>query len=101
MGKKIKRAHFWVRRKAHLPVIIVLGILILLLFFNEDVSLTKSRQYDEEIASLKRAIKLCEDSTAYYNAKYEELSTGVEDLERLARENYHMQRPTEDVYIIK
>lgn len=101
MGKKIKRANLWVRRKSHISVVLILGGLILLLFFNEDVSLTKSRQYDSEISELKADIKLCEDSATYYENKYKELTTGVEDLERLARENYKMQRPTEDVYIIK
>ena len=29
-----------------------------------------------------------------------QLITGTEQLEQIAREEYHMQKPTEDVYII-
>lgn len=99
--KHIKRFNVWVRRKVHLPLFIIAVIIVLLLIFNEDTNLMKNRQYDEEIKALTEEIKLCKDSAAYYKAKHDALLTNREDLERVAREQYNMQRSTEDVYIIK
>lgn len=98
--KKIKRFNVWVRRKVHLPLFIIAVIVVLLLVFNEDTNVMLNRKYDKEIQLLTEEIELCRDSAAYYQAKYDALLTNKEDLERVAREQYNMQRSTEDVYII-
>lgn len=89
------------RRKAHLPLFIVGGAVVLLLFFNEETSLSLNLKYEKEIARLKSEIKMCEDSAVYYKDKRQALLSGTEDLEQVAREQYNMQRPTEDVFLIK
>lgn len=97
----LKRMNFWVRRKSQFALI-ALGLLIfLLLFINEDASLKLNYEFQEKINELKAGIKENEDSAAWYRARREALSVGTEELEHIAREEYHMQRPTEDVYIIK
>ncbi len=101
MGKKIKRMHFFVRRRSHLTLLVVGGVMVLLLFFNEDTSMKLNMQYQKEIADLKREIKECEDSAAWYRAQREALLTGTEELEHVVREQYHMQRPSEDLFIIE
>lgn len=58
-------------------------------------------QYQEEIKDLKRKIKECEDSAEWYRSRREALYINPEDLEHVVREQYHMQRSTEDVYLIK
>lgn len=89
------------RRRSHLSVIIVAVAFIVLLFSNEETSMTRSQELDKEIASLNAAIKLANDSAEYYRQARQDLVTGVEELEKVSRENYGMQRPTEDVYIIE
>lgn len=93
--------NFWVRRKSHLTLIVVCSLMVLVLFFNDDTSMKLNMQYQEQIKNLKREIRACEDSAEWYRARREALYINSEDLEHVVREQYHMQRPTEDVYLIK
>lgn len=101
MSKKIKKLNFWVRRRSHIAVIAIGTLVIALLFLNEDASWQHNMEYQEQIKALKEEIKLCNDSAEYYREQRERLLTGTEELEQIAREEYRMQKPTEDVYIIK
>lgn len=101
LGRKLKRWNFFVRRKSHIAVVLIGGASVLLLFFNEETSLKLNMEYQNEIARLKREIRQCEDSAVWYRQKREALFIGTEELEHVVREQYHMQRPTEDVYILK
>ncbi|MBD5172854.1 MAG: septum formation initiator family protein [Bacteroides sp.] len=101
MGKKIKRVNFWVRRRSHLAVIAIGSVVIALLFFNDDAYWRHNMEYQEEIKALNIKIKECRDSAEYFRLSKERLLTGTEELEQLAREEYRMQKPTEDVYILK
>jgi hypothetical protein len=75
-------------------------VIILVLSLNEETSVTRNYQYMREIQELTKEIKINEDSAQYYHDKREALLNGNADLEHIAREHYHMQRPTEDVYIV-
>ena len=101
MGSKLKRINFWVKRKVHLPLLIVAGVIVTLLFLNEDTSMSLNMKYDKEIQELKSQIQECRDSAMYYKHKREALLTESDELEHVAREQYNMQRPTEDVFLIK
>lgn len=101
MGKKIKKASFWVRRKSNIPVILVGALVILLLSLNEDTSVSLNMEYEKQINAIKAEIKLNRDSAAFYRSRREAILSGTTDLEYLAREQYHMQKPTEDVFIIR
>lgn len=101
MGKRIKKLSFWFRRRSYIPVLLIGGLVVALLFFNEDASVSLNMEYQNEINRLRAEIKECRDSAAYYRNQRESLSTGTEELEHLAREKYHMQKPTEDVFVIK
>ena len=80
----------------------VLGsLVVLVLFFNDETSLALNMQYEREINRLSLEIKECRDSAAFYRQQRESLLHDSEDLEHLARERFHMQRPTEDVFILK
>lgn len=72
-----------------------------MLFFNEDTSIALNMEYDKEINELTQEIEQCRDSAAYYRSQREALIHGEDNLEHLAREKFHMQRPSEDVYILK
>ena len=101
MGKKIKNLNFWLRRKSHLPLILIGSLVVIVLFFNDETSLALNMEYDREINRLSLEIKENRDSAKYYRNQREAILYDSEDLEHLARERFHMQRPTEDVYILK
>ncbi len=101
MGRNIKKANFWVRRKAHLPIIVIGSLMVLLLFFNDDTSIELNMEYERQINELEQQIAECRDSAAYYRQQREGIIRGTGSLEHLAREKFHMQRPHEDVFILK
>lgn len=101
MKRKLKKLNFWFRRRSHIPLLVIGSLVVFLLFFNEETSWTLSLKYDREIASLMSQIESCRDSASYYRAQREAITHDRVDLEHVARERFHMQRPTEDVYIIK
>lgn len=101
MSKILKKASFWVRRKSHLPLLLIGSLVVALLFFNDDASISLNMQYDREINALTEEIAACRDTAAYYREQRLSLINGNEDLEHVARERFHMQRPTEDVFILK
>lgn len=101
MSAKIKKFSFWVRRKSHIPLILLGSLVVLILFFNDETSLALNMKYEKEINRLALEIKECRDSAAYYKKQREAIINQSEDLEHLARERFHMQRPSEDVFILK
>lgn len=101
MSGKIKKMNFWVRRRSHIALVLILGLVVVLLFFNEDTSYKLNMEYQDQINDLEKEIAQCKDSASYYRARREALMTGTEELEHIAREEYHMQKPSEDVYILK
>lgn len=101
MGRRVKKLNFWLRRRSHLPLILIGSLVVLLLFFNDETSLSLNMEYEREINRLTQEIKECKDSANLYRMEREAILHESEDLEHLARERFHMQRPTEDVYIIK
>lgn len=101
MGRRLKKISFWLRRKSHLAVILIGALFILLLFLNEDASWQHNMEYQEQIKALNEQIKENNDSAEYYRDQRKRLLTGTEELEQLAREEYRMQKSTEDVYIIR
>ena len=100
MGK-LKKFNFWFRRKSHIPLVVIGSLMVLVLFFNDETSLALNMKYEREINQLSQEIKECKDSARYYRQQREALIHDSEDLEHLARERFHMQRPTEDVFILK
>lgn len=101
MSRKIKKLNFWVRRRSHIAVILIGALVIAMLFLNEDASWEHNMEYQEQIKSLNEQIKICNDSAQYYRTQREKLLTETEDLEQIAREEFRMQKSTEDVYVIK
>lgn len=98
--KSAKKANFWVRRRSHIPVLLVGGIVVLLLFVNEDTSISLNMEYERRINEIRNEIRMNTDSAEYYRLRREAIVKGTEDLECLAREQYHMQKPTEDVFLL-
>ena len=98
--EKIRNLLGWGRRYISFTLLIVVAYLALLLFFNEN-SMMRSIDLDRTIDSLRTEIRVNQDSLEYYKALNNRLSTSPEEMERVAREQYNMNRPDEDVYVFK
>lgn len=86
------------KRYISLPLLIVVAFVAYVLFFNEN-SVMQSMDYAAEIRSLQNKISQYEDTLRHYEQLNRRLDSNPEELERIVREHYHMQRPSEDVYI--
>ena len=84
----------------NLNLYIIVGILIYILFFTQN-SVQETYQYEQQIAVLQERLKHEKDSLEYYRTLNHRLTGDPYILERQAREHYYMQRPNEDVFIIK
>lgn len=100
MKEFLSSAWRWIRRYITLPLIIAAAYIVFVLFFNEN-SYFKSMEYQEEIERLEAEIKENNDTMRHYHQLNASLSSDPEELERIVREQYHMQRPNEDVYIVE
>ena len=98
--EKIRNLLVWGRRYISFTLLIVVAYLAFLLFFNEN-SMMRSIDLDRTIDSLRTEIRVNQDSLEYYKALNNRLSTSPEEMERVAREQYNMNRPDEDVYVFK
>ena len=56
---------------------------------------------DAEINDLRKQIAAQNDTTEYYNRRIEELKTDKNIIEQVAREQYLMSKPSEDIYLIE
>ncbi len=101
VSKTVKKASFWIRRRSHLPVLVIGSLTVMLLFFNDDTSISQNMEYERQINALSEEIAECLDSAAYYRRQREAITHGTARLEYMAREKFHMQRPSEDVFILK
>lgn len=95
-----RKAAYWFKRCANIPLLIIGVFFIGLLLLNEDASFTQSMLFEKEILRLKKEIKENKDSASYYRSRRIAIERGDEALEFIAREQYHMKRPTEDVFLL-
>lgn len=99
MKEQIKDGWRWCRRYITFPLIVAVGYVLFVVFFNEN-SYSRSAELQEEIDALEAEIKENNDTMQYYRRLNAGLDTDPVALERIVRENYHMQRVNEDVYIV-
>ncbi|MBD5420181.1 MAG: septum formation initiator family protein [Muribaculaceae bacterium] len=100
MSSFSRKAAYWIKRCANIPLIIIGAFFVGILLLNDDASFSQSMIYEREIVRLKKEIKENTDSAAYYRNRRLAIERGDEALEYIAREQYHMKRPTEDVFLI-
>lgn len=88
----------WLRRYFSITLAAVVAFVMFVLFFNEN-SFMRNVELKREIEALKAEIRDNEDTLRYYQDSIEKLNTDRETMEKIVREQYHMQRPSEDVYV--
>ncbi len=96
----MKKAFEWCRRYLSVTFLILIAFIVIVLFFNDN-SFVKSVEYTSRINELREEIRQNEDTLRYYQRLNHALDTDPETMERIVRENYHMQRENEDVYIVE
>lgn len=99
MGSEKEKKGFWRRKRGAIPFLFIATVIIVVLILNEETSVKTNMEYEARINELKSEIKHNNDSAQYYREHRLAIENGEDDLERLARERYHMQKPTEDVYV--
>lgn len=101
MGKRAKKLRLWFTNHVPVPLLLIGTIVIVLLCLNDDVSISRNYSYMQEIATLKHEIQVNRDSADYYRAKRQQLTSSPDVLEHIAREQYQMQKPDEEVYLLQ
>lgn len=99
MEESNEKKGFWARRKSAIPFLVIGTMIVLVLFLNEETSMKTNVEYEKRINTLKAQIQHNLDSAKYYKEHRMAIENGKGDLERIARERYHMQKPTEDIYV--
>lgn len=99
MARSSKEKGFWKRRRGAIPFIVIATVIVVVLILNEETSVKTNMEYEARISELQSEIRHNRDSAEYYRSHRLAIENGEDDLERLARERYHMQKPTEDVYV--
>ncbi|MCM1489610.1 MAG: hypothetical protein NC095_02100 [Muribaculum sp.] len=100
MSSFSRKTVYWFKRCANIPLLLIGALFVGILLLNDDASFSQSMQFEQEIIRLKKEIKESTDSAEYYRGRRMAIERGDDDLEFLAREQYHMKRPSEDVFIL-
>jgi cell division protein FtsB len=72
-----------------------------MMFWFSDYTVIDRIRYGKEIKRLESAIEQVKKEKKINREKIDALQNGVEGLEKIAREQYQMSEPEEDVFIIK
>ena len=90
----------WSRRYIRIGFVLMVGVLAYIMLFSDN-SVIDNYRYQMEIDKLRTEIKECTDSIVYYENLNRRLRTDPATMERIVREQYHMQRTNEDIYIVE
>lgn len=90
----------WCRRYITLVFVGLLALYVYVLFFNDN-SYGHLRELHSEIKRLEKEKQENRDTLEKYHDLNQLLLSDKNELERVAREKYGMQRPGEDVYIVE
>lgn len=90
----------WCRRYISLMFLAILAFVLYVLFFNEN-SYGRLHELNTQIKELRTEIKNNRDTMEHYFKKNRMLDTDPAEMERIVREQYHMQREGEEVYVVE
>lgn len=90
----------WLRRYMALPTLLIIGVVVYLAFFGEN-SITQRIEYQHVIDSLTNRLAEEHDSLDYYRDLNSRLSHDPELMEQVVREQYNMNRPHEDIFVVE
>lgn len=79
--------------------IVTLLFFVWIAFFDEN-NLVAHRNNKQQLHDLVQQKEYYKNRIASDNQKLQDLHAGKEELEKFAREQYHMSKPNEDVFVI-
>lgn len=88
----------WICRYVRIPTLLFVGLLVYLVFFGEFSAPLKA-EYQHQIDSLQQCLDRQNDSLAFYQDLNRRLNCDPDLMEQVVREQYHMNRPGEDVFV--
>jgi cell division protein FtsB len=91
-------ARLW--RLAGTKYLIVLMIAAVWMLFFDRYNLRSQQQVEAQIERLEQDRAHYQQAINALDYEVDQLFTDAEELERFARERYHMKRPNEDVYVV-
>ena len=80
-------------------LVATISFLAWILFFDENSVVSHQRQR-QRLREMLQQKKYYIEQIAADKIKLEELNSGLSDLEKFAREQYHMSAPGEDIFIV-
>lgn len=83
-----------------LTLLIAVAVAAFVMFFNDN-SVMNTYEAEREIDRLETIIRQEEDTLNYYRRLNASLDTDRATMERIVREQHHMQHPDEDVYLFE
>ena len=81
----------------YLIVLVLFGVLIV---FIDEHNLIRRMQYDRKIRALRKEIRQYEKERDHALEQLEDLRTGSEELEKIARERYLMKKENEEIILL-
>lgn len=91
----------FIRNRISVGKLFLAIFIIFIIFIDENKFRIQRIKYDAEINDLRKQIAAQNDTTEYYNRRIEELKTDKNIIEQVAREQYLMSKPNEDIYLIE
>lgn len=88
----------WCRRYISFTLLAVAAAVVFVLFLNDN-SVMRTYELEQEIERLQAEIANHRDTLVHYQRLNVRLETDARTMEKIVREQYHMQREGEDVYL--
>ncbi|MDD4922036.1 MAG: septum formation initiator family protein [Bacteroidales bacterium] len=94
--------NFYARIKPYLnKYIITLVVFVVFIVFIDDNNVIRRVEYEIKIKQLRQEIRHNQKLRDQSAVKLEKLHSNIEELERVAREDYLMRKPNEEVFIVE
>lgn len=81
--------------------VITIIIFVIIIVFLEDDNVVKRISYDRKISNLEEEIEYYKSISKKSEKEIRYLNASDDELEKIAREQYLMKKPNEEIYIIK
>lgn len=81
--------------------LITVVVFLVFIFFIDENNVIRRVEYEKEITKLKKEIRHYRQLSEESERKYHKLHSSNAELERIAREDYLMKKPGEEVFIVE
>lgn len=98
MGNRFSETWRWCRRYFSFTLLAVAAAVVFVVFLNDN-SVMRTYELEREIERLQAEIADHRDTLVHYQQLNTRLETDARTMEKIVREQYHMQRAGEDVYL--